>query len=393
MGTRQRVVIVGGGFAGAAAAIELRDRHLVTWVDRTEHLEFTPNIHELVSERKRLSELRMSRPKMADRLGQLFVKDTVTKVDPQAREVHTAGGRSLPYDALILAPGGDPRPPAEWGQADAVQFGSAADAVDIGTRVKVLAGFITPTYVNIVGGGYTGVELLGEILRKYRKRSQLRLRIIESDKRLLPRAPKSMAKRVRKLARRHGVQVLLGERVAKVGDGELVLDSGATLASNLTIWTTGKRGPRFLFESGLATTDGGWVGVQPSLQSMAWPSIFAAGDVAAPPKSRDKQARVALAMGAHAAKGAKRFLSGKSQMRFRIADAPLLLTFGGLSCFVFDDDRVFEGKALEAGRELVFDTSMRAFEAGSKKKRFDRDPFELMAQLDVLLYDPRIREL
>ena len=393
MGTAKRVVIVGCGFAGVAAAIELRNRHVVTWVDPGEHFEFTPNIHELVSERKTVSALTLSRPKMAGRLGHRFVKDAVTKVDPLAREVHTAGGATLTYDALILAPGGVPRSRAEGVEANACHFATARDAVEIGRRVKVLAGLASPSDVNIVGGGFTGVELLGEILRKYRKRSQLRLRMIESGQRLLGDGPKPMGKRVAKLAKRSGVELCLGARVTSVGSDQLELDSGAVLSSDLTIWTTGKGGPRFLFDSGLTGVAGSWIAAQPSLQTMAWPEIFAAGDAAALARSHDKQARVALAMGRHAAKGVKRLLSGRAPKRFRIDDAPLLLTFGGLSCFVFDDDGVFEGKALAAGRELMFDRTMREIEAGTKKKRAGRSLFDAMAQIDAPLFDLSLRRL
>ncbi|NIV46755.1 MAG: FAD-dependent oxidoreductase, partial [Gammaproteobacteria bacterium] len=46
---RKRVVILGGGFAGLAAALELRpDRYEVTLIDRSRWFEFLPNIHELL---------------------------------------------------------------------------------------------------------------------------------------------------------------------------------------------------------------------------------------------------------------------------------------------------------------------------------------------------------
>ena len=47
---RERVLILGGGFAGLAAALELSsDRHDVTLIDRSRWFEFLPNIHELIS--------------------------------------------------------------------------------------------------------------------------------------------------------------------------------------------------------------------------------------------------------------------------------------------------------------------------------------------------------
>ncbi|HEV7500517.1 MAG TPA: FAD-dependent oxidoreductase, partial [Vicinamibacteria bacterium] len=103
----QRIVIVGGGFAGVGAARALDDRPGVTLIDRKPNFEFLPNIHEIVSGLKKPKRVGLSHERMARDLEQTFVRDEVTAIDPARRTVITASQR-IPYDALILAPGGSP---------------------------------------------------------------------------------------------------------------------------------------------------------------------------------------------------------------------------------------------------------------------------------------------
>ncbi|HXT19152.1 MAG TPA: FAD-dependent oxidoreductase, partial [Thermoanaerobaculia bacterium] len=88
-GARPRVVILGGGFAGLAAARRLDDdRHEVTLVDRGADFEYLPGLHELVSRCKKPSSLRLSRERLVNRHGHAFRQAEVTAIDPERREVH-----------------------------------------------------------------------------------------------------------------------------------------------------------------------------------------------------------------------------------------------------------------------------------------------------------------
>ena len=101
-----RVVILGGGFAGLAAAAELPATCRVTLVDRTRHFEFLPNIHELVSGVKTPRLLRLPRDRIVRGAGHHLVRAGVEGIDLAGRRVHVEGRRPLPYDALVVALGG-----------------------------------------------------------------------------------------------------------------------------------------------------------------------------------------------------------------------------------------------------------------------------------------------
>ncbi|HRC36766.1 MAG TPA: FAD-dependent oxidoreductase, partial [Rubrivivax sp.] len=102
---QQRIAIVGGNFAGLTAAIKLSPRHAVTVVDPSRHFEWTPNIHEILSSVKVPQRLRLDRAAIVRQAGHRFLRDRVTALHPAQGRLLTAGGRTLAFDACIVAVG------------------------------------------------------------------------------------------------------------------------------------------------------------------------------------------------------------------------------------------------------------------------------------------------
>ena len=354
-----RIAVVGGGFAGIGAVRALEDSHHVTLIDRKPYFEFLPNIHEIVSGLKKPGTVRLSLERVARTLGQTFVKDEVKEIDLKARRVVTSS-HEIPYDALILAPGGSPR---TGGVAGVEAYGhycqSAEHADTIQRHLAVVAALPGQNHVTIVGGGFTGVEVLGEILRKHRKKGRLSVRLIESGRRLMGDWPKVLHKRVKKIAENHDVELRLETRVARVDEDRITLTTGESLPSRLTIWTAGARAPEFLRSAGFAVGKSGWVDVDETLATREFPEVFIAGDAAELPRPVPKQGEEALRLGGRAAKNVMRLFRGRKLKAFRRDDLPLLVTFGDLNAFVLlKDETVLEGQALAAGREFVFQENM-----------------------------------
>ncbi len=361
---RQRVVVLGAGFAGLSAALELRpDRHRVTVVDRSAWFEFLPNIHELLSGVKTPELLRLPLDRIVRRAGHGFLRDAVTGIDPVARTVSTRRRRAIGYDALIVALGGVDATRGVAGVVEhALPFKSVDQCARIGRRLARLAARREPSRIVIVGGGLEGVEALGEILRRYRSGGRLHVTLVEARERLLAEAPAVLDRHVRELCAPHAVDFELGAPVRRIEAARVVLAKGRSLPSDLTVWTGGPAPASLLAECGLALP-GAWAAVDATLRSTAHPEVFVAGDAAGLPTPLPKQGYHALDMGACAARNVERLLSGRKPAAFRPSGKPTLISFGDLSCFLVAGRRVLAGPALGAAKEAVFELVMAQLDA------------------------------
>jgi NADH dehydrogenase FAD-containing subunit len=370
---KKRVVILGGGFAGLSAALKFRsDRYKVTLIDRSGYFEFLPNIHELLSGVKTEELLRLPLDRTVGRAGHTFVRDSVTAIDPVGRTVATKSRRrSIGYDALVVALGGVDATRGVPGVSEyAFPFKSVKGCERIGMHLTRLAARRKPAQVVIVGGGLEGVEALGEILRRHRD-SGLDITLVEARKRLLPETPAALDAHVRKICAPYSVAFQMESPVRKIESKSVVLESGHTLESDLTIWTGGPAPPALLAESGLAPP-GAWAPVDITLQSKTHPEIFVVGDGAQLPSPLSKQAYHALDMGVCAARNADRMLSGKTPAPFEPSDKPTLISFGDLTCFLVAGELALSAPSIAAAKEAVFELVMAQLDAQPLWSRLPR---------------------
>lgn len=351
--------MVGGGFAGLAAAQALPGCLDVTVVDPGEWFEFLPNVHELVSGVKRPEDLRLDRTAIVERAGHRHRRLRVERIDPATRCVHLAGTETIDYDALIIAAGSESGTFGVPGVHEhALMFRDVTLCDRIGRRLRELASAGKPWRVVIVGGGIEGIEALGECLRRYRSNPDLHVTLVEARERMLPDAPPTVDAAIRRLCAPHRVEIRTGVPVAAVEGAAVVLADGARLPSDATIWTGGPVPAPVLVQSGLAPSNRDWVDVDATLQHRVHHAVFVAGDASGFPNGLAKQAYHARDMGVHAATNAVRYLRGMSLEVFRPSPKPTLVAFGDLTTFLITGNVVVAAPALAAGKEAVFELVM-----------------------------------
>jgi NADH dehydrogenase FAD-containing subunit len=356
---RRRIVIVGANFAGLTAAQHLGREHAVTVIDSSSSFEWLPNIHELLSGVKRPTTLRLSRPRLVARTGHRFVRATVAAIDPPAAKVITADGRQLGFDACIVAVGGvNDTFGVPGAERYAMPFKSVDQCHAIGRTLARLARRPGELSVVIVGGGLEGVEALGEVLRRYRHRSGLTIRVIEGAATVLPGTPAALDAAVRARCAPYDVRFHTSTLVTKVTKSRVHLSSGESVHSDLTIWTGGATAPALLHVSGLAEKPKQWAPVTEALRSRKFPNVFVIGDAAALPHPISKQAYYAIQMGACAAGNVARALAGRALHPFTPSAKPMLISLGDLDTFLVSGGMVIAAPALATLKEAVFQTTM-----------------------------------
>lgn len=265
------VVIIGGGYAGIHAAhAAIRAGGHVTLVEPTGR-------HGLVTRGAAVAGGRSPRTDADLGLAELFdpadvevVMSPALGLDHATRTVTTADGRRWPGESVVITSGAVPAPPPVEGAADnAWQLGSAGDAIALRERLASAGSVV------IVGGGATGVQLAAEIVSRHPDRQ---VTVIEAGPRLLPGEPRRLGHGAARILRTARVDVRIATPVESVTASGVRLADGTSL-DGVVLWAGGWR-PTGAALLPTAPVTNGRLRVDPDLQVVGHPGIFAAGDVA-----------------------------------------------------------------------------------------------------------------
>jgi NADH:ubiquinone reductase (H+-translocating) len=353
-GASLRVVVVGAGFAGLAAARGLAGATArVTIVDRRNFHLFQPLLYQVAT--AALNPADIAFPIRTVFRGQpnvdRVVLAEVESVDPSRREVVLDGGERLGYDVLVLAPGAGHAyfGHDEWAE-HAPGLKTIEDALVI--RRRILEAFeraerrASPdegdlTFV-VIGAGPTGVELAGAVaeiavhaLEHEFDRidpAAAEVVLIEAGDRVLPAYPPRLSASARRQLEDLGVVVVTGVPVGAVDGSGVALADGRRIPAATVLWAAGIRAAPLLATLGAETDRSGRVLVERDLSLPGHPEVFVAGDGAALTDARGRQvpgvAPAAIQQGRHIARQIRADLAGRPRTPFRYRNKGMLATIG-----------------------------------------------------------------
>jgi NADH dehydrogenase len=303
---RTKVVIVGAGFGGLAAAKALRNTPVsVDLIDRANHHLFQPLLYQVATSVLTPSQIATPiRGIFRNQKNTTVVMGEVTGVDKDQKcaFVSDADRQNVPiaYDYLILATGASH---SYFGHSEFAEYApglkSLADAE--AARNKILQAFELAeaeedparhrdllTFV-LVGAGPTGVEMAGAlaILVRTALKSDFR-RIDPTSARivLVDMAPKvlgpfsdNLSKAAKQRLEKLGVEIRLGHSVDHI-DSDGIIVAGERIFSKTVIWTAGVAPSPAGKWLNVDTDRAGRVRVQPDLTVPGHPEIFVVGDTA-----------------------------------------------------------------------------------------------------------------
>lgn len=177
-----------------------------------------------------------------------------------------------PYDRLLLATGAEPIRPELPAGSGAPPVITLRSLTDLDRAAPYVAG---ARNVVIAGCGYVGLEAIETF-----RRLGAAVTVVERMPRMLPAFDEDLAALVLAELGREGVDVVLGEGLAALGDGEVVLEAGRHIRADLVVSAVGVRpNTRLARDAGLALGAMGAIVVDDRMET-AVPRVFAAGDCA-----------------------------------------------------------------------------------------------------------------
>src|ERR1043165_3595525 len=297
-----RVVIVGAGFGGLAAAKALAGKPFdVSVIDQHNYHLFQPLLYQVATAGLSPAEIASPiRGILAGARNVSVVLGKVSGVDAGRREI-IAEGRRIPFDYLILATGAQH---AYFGHDDWASFAPGLKTIDDATyiRRRILLAFekaeTEPDPAErarllnfvIVGGGATSVEMAGAIAELANRALAkdfraidprcARIILVEAAPRLLTPFDPSLSADAKRSLEQLGVQVRLGAAVTAL-DAEGVAIGPERIESRTVVWAAGVMASPAGLWLGAKTDRAGRVQVRPDLSVPGQPHIFVVGDTAA----------------------------------------------------------------------------------------------------------------
>lgn len=290
----KKVLIVGGGFGGVEAALELckHEKYRVSLLSNKISFQYYPALyHTATGGVKRISDITLA--EIFKHKSVELIHGEAEKLDRTHKVITTASGDKISYDIVILSLGAVTN---YFGIRGMQEYSYGIKSLQEAEELKKhlhdqLINERQPdlNYI-IVGGGPTGIELAGTLpdyMKRIMKQHGLRNRklhidLVEAAPHLMPRMPKSVSRSIERQLRKVGVKLYLGTPV-QAETANTLLMNGKYVRSHTVVWTAGIANNPFFNDNNFILAKNHKVQVDKLLQ--AWPGVFVIGDNADTPYS------------------------------------------------------------------------------------------------------------
>lgn len=290
-----RVIIVGGGFGGVRAALNLANKKgfAVKLLSGQSYFEYHAALYRSATGR---SPLEVAIPLVdffAYAKNVEVVKDTVTGLDSERQLINGQTGTHYPYDTLILALGSITE---YYGIRGLQEYSYGVKSIQEALKLKrhlheqLLDKKAESNYV-VIGGGATGIELAGEMasyLKAVRRRHQVveqfKVDLIEASPRVVMSLPQSYSKAIQKRLQQLGINIYLDTTVKAESVEGISLPNGQ-IQTHTVVWTAGTTNNPFFAQFPKIFKLGSNQRVKIDRHLRVTPEIFVIGDSADTPFS------------------------------------------------------------------------------------------------------------
>lgn len=248
------ILILGGGIAGLETFHELKKRFKknninkeITIIDKNNYFTFTPLLHEIATGAVDPTHATLPLREVTYKSRHKFRQAEVEQIHPEEKTVDTSIGE-ISYERCVAALGSTIN---FCGVEGAKKFThhvrTLKDALQLRNNViKKLEDEPDELQINVVGGGYTGVELAAEFgqlkqddFKKLYPQTDVEINIIDVNDNILSRMSEKVQNRVTERLKNLGINIIPKTSATKVTEDEVKLSNNETLANDITVWAAG----------------------------------------------------------------------------------------------------------------------------------------------------------
>jgi NADH dehydrogenase len=351
----QRIVIIGGGFAGLKLLRGLCKKPFqLVLIDKNNYHQFQPLLYQVATAGLEPSAISFPFRKVFQSRKNIFIRITeVVKIDTSLQRVYTQIGH-INYDKLVISAGADTNLFGKESMRDFV-FPMKSVSEALGLRNRIINNFENALIAEeaidrdgllniiIVGGGPTGVELSGAIAEMKRfilpkdypelDFQRMHIYLLEASDSVLKGMSEESSKKAYEYLLKLGVKVWLNARVKGFDGNSVEMENGNKLSTRTLIWAAGIKGNSIEGLKPEVWTRGNRILVDNYNKVVGYDNIYAVGDIALMtdkyyPNGHPQVAQVAIQQAKNLAVNLCNELSKKPLKTFRYHDLGSMATVG-----------------------------------------------------------------
>ncbi len=373
MAGKNRIIVLGGGFAGMQATkalIRNAPDSDITLIDRNPYATMLPALPDVLSGR-------VKREAITRSFSEIF-GNHVTCVQDECKSIDLPGQKikgttdTFSYDYLIIAAGSKPNYfgfQPEGGVLHTLDSFPAAE--QLRQTITHAVSEESPRPLIIVGGGYTGLEAAACVRHGYEGDSEsMPVIVLEKQNDILPMVSEQERARVHAYLESIDVELRTGTSLERLTDDRAILSDGSEVKNPVVCWTAGMQGSSGDKDGDLPVTRDKRLRTNEFLQVDGHPEVYVAGDDAALSDGDTVLRRAvnfAFYSGYRAGRNCAAQIQGRRQRPFRPTDLGWVIPLGDMSL-----GRVFGGIPIGTGSlGLRMHYAMSGFRHFGPKQRWE----------------------
>jgi len=350
-----KVVIIGGGYAGIYALRELvKNKNIkITLIDKNTFHNLQPEVYDLIANKSSIADVTIDLTTLCMGFNHPYLEYknlNVKKIDQVEKKIFTQEQEIVEFDYLVMAAGTRTFfPPAISGLNSAhdikklnwAMFFKQSYENQLFKKIQDEAKKCDDTHIVVVGAGLSGVEIAAEMAynsKMFFSRGNfscdnLKVSLISSSDTILPGLTQELISISHKRLKSLGINVITNTKLQKCEDGYAYLSNGTKIEHSFLIFTGGVEASKVTEELDVKKNGRGQIVVNEYMQTDKYENIFAIGDSAEIRNAKDElmppNVTIARISGTNAGKNILNMIKNKKLEKCNPKLDGILIALGG----------------------------------------------------------------